>query len=328
MMRAATLQYLAEDAGSSVRIGQTPHSVVFRQGKAALRCFQPATVTRAPVFISMPLINTWTVWDLQPHNSVVQAILSTGAPVYLLDWGSPGPEDARLRIEDLVDSLLGRMLDRARRHAGVEELDALGYCVGGTFLALHLARNPAPVRRLCLVCTPIDFHASGRLKTWADPSTFPVDAIVDGLGNFPPEMMQQSFAWLRPLGTWKKYRSLDKRIDQPDFVELFSALEKWNSTPVEFPGEVYRAYVRGCYFENRLMQDDWDIAGRPTSLSGCSIPALTIAGDRDHICPPDAAHALSEVWGGPVEQKTLRGGHVALSLNPAFHEALREWLTA
>ncbi len=276
----------------------------------------------------MPLINTWTIWDLLPDRSVVGALLETGAPVYLVDWGTPGPEDLRLELTDVIDERLGRMIDRACRDAGVEELDAIGYCVGGTFLALHLARNPSPVRRLCLVCTPIDFHASGRLSTWADPERFPVDAVVEGFGNFPGEMMQLSFQWLRPIGTWKKLKGLDKRIHDEDFKSLFAALERWNSTAVEFPGEVYREYVRGCYFDNGPMTGSWSFGGRRTDLSQCNIPALTLAGDRDHICPPKAAHALSEVWGGPVESRTLRGGHVALSLDSAFHAALQQWLLA
>lgn len=321
-----TLRFLASDPVRRARIGQTPHRVVFKQGPATLRCFEPEQVTRAPIFICMPLINTWTIWDLLPGRSVVQALLQTGAPIYLLDWGTPGPEDLRLEISDLVDERLGRMLDRARRDAQVEELDAIGYCVGGTFLALHLARNPSPVRRLCLVCTPIDFHASGRLSTWANPNSFPVDELVAGLGNFPGELMQQSFQWLNPLGGWKKLKSLDRRVESPDFQELYAALERWSGTAVEFPGQVYRAYVRGCYFDNALIEGGWSFGGRTTDLAAATMPVLTLAGDRDHICPAAAAHALESVWGGEVSTRTLSGGHVGLSLDPRFHAALSEWV--
>ena len=321
-----TLRFLAGDPVGRSRIGQTPHRVVFRQGSATLRCFEPAEVTRAPIVICMPLINTWTIWDLLPDRSVVRALMATGAPVYVVDWGTPGPEDLRLELSDVVDERLGRMLERARRDAGVRELDAIGYCVGGTFLTLHLARNPSPVRRLCLVCTPIDFHASGRLSSWAHPDRFPVDELVAGFGNFPGELMQQSFQWLNPLGTWKKLQSLDRRVEDPEFQVLYAALERWNSTAVDFPGQVYGAYVRGCYFDNGLMKGGWTFGGRTTDLGAASLPVLTVAGDRDHICPPAAAHALERVWGGPVTTRTLPGGHVGLSLDQGFHATLTDWV--
>lgn len=327
-----TVRFLATDPVAAVRTGQTPHTVIHRENKASLRYFPPAEILHAPLFVSMPLINTWTIFDLMPGRSVVEALVAAGVPVYLLDWGKAGPEDQERSLASYVDVLIGRMLDRARRHAGTPQLDALGYCVGGTFLAMHLARNRTLysgqplVRRVAFLCTPIDFARSGRLATWAQPDTFPLDAIVDGLGNFPRGLMGSSFQWLRPAGQSARWRTLVERIGDAGFRDLWAAMEQWNSDGVDFPGEAYRAYVRGCYFENRLMTGGWTLDGRTVDLHAATIPATTIAASEDHIVPPAAAFGLADAWGGPVTTKTVRGGHVAVCVGKELPAVLLDWV--
>lgn len=320
-------RFLATDPVRSARSGLTPHAVLHRQGSSRLLFFPAEQPRHTPLFVSMPLINTWTIFDLVPERSVIAALVAAGVPVYLLDWGAPGPHDRHQTLPELVDERLGRALDRARRHAG-GELDALGYCVGGTFLAMHLARNPAAVRRLALLCAPIDFHASGRLARWATPETLPVDAAIDGYGNYPAEIVKSAFAWLRPMGQWDKWTTLAERIDDPDFRTLWAALEKWSDTPVDFPGEAYRAYVRGCYFDNALMTGGWSLGGRPVDLGQGTAPAHVLAASRDHICEPAAAEALAQVWGGPVTTERLRGGHVGVCVGRRLPQALLRWIAA
>lgn len=317
-------------------IGQTPHEVVFRQNKAALRYFaprHPEGLRRTPVFVSMPLINQWQIWDLLPGHSLIADLCADGVPVYLLDWGRPGPEDAETTLGQLVDGLLRRALARARRHAGGGELDALGYCVGGTFLAIALSRHAEGVRRAAFACTPIDFHASGRLATWASPDNFPVDTAIAGFGNYPGRIIRDAFSWLRPEGQTRKWVSLWERVEDPQFVALWAAMERWNSEAVDFPGQAYREYVRQCYFNNALVREPgapptWMLDGEPVDLRRATIPALSIAADRDHIVPPAAAHALERAWGGPVTTRTIQGGHVAISANGVLSRALLDWVRA
>jgi polyhydroxyalkanoate synthase len=331
LQRAASfVEFLASDPVGKAKTGQTPHAVIHRDRQARLRYFAPVGEAKtAPLFISMPLINTWTVFDLLPGRSVVEKLVGAGVPVYLLDWGSAGPEDASMTLHRVIDVTLRRAMDRARRHArlrhGAEELDALGYCVGGTFLSVALSRHPGYARRMALLAAPIDFHKSDRLATWADPESFPLDAIVDNLGNFPGALMKTSFAWLRPSGQTDKWRGLWDRFEQPGFTELWSALESWSDAPTEFPGEAYREYVRSCYFDNALMVGGWYLNGEEVDLSRGTIPALVLAASRDHIAPPAACFGLEHAWGGPVEKRTVVGGHVGVCVGRSLPDALVAW---
>ncbi len=321
------LRFLKTDPVRRARPGRTPHGVIHRQGSSRLLYFPSPEPRHTPLFVSMPLINTWSIFDLLPGRSVIEALTQAGVPVYVLDWGRPGPHDRYTTLADLVDTRLGRALDRTRRHAG-RLPDALGYCVGGTFLAMHLARHPGCVGRLALLCAPIDFHASGRLARWATPESFPVDAAIDGFGNYPADIIRGAFAWLRPMGQWSKWATLAERIDDPDFRALWAHLERWSDDPVDFPGEAYRAYVKGCYFDNALISGGWQLAGRPVDLGAGRVPAHVLSAERDHICEPPAAEALAGVWGAPVTTERLPGGHVGVCVGARLPAALLRWLGA
>ncbi len=341
-----TVEFLAGEPVRKAKTGQTPHTVIHRQHKAALRYFPSQHADGArfePLFISMPLINTWTVFDLLPGKSIVEKLVQAGVPVYMLDWGRPGPEDSEVPLSQYIDGILIRAIKRSSRHArdqghpGEGQLDVLGYCVGGSFLSVAVARHPElqhrVIRRMALLAAPVDFHASGRLSAWADPETFPLDEIVDGYSNFPPHLMRESFAWLKPMGQLQKWRTLHDRIERPGFTEVFAAMEQWNGDNVPFPGEAYREYVRRCYFDNALMSGAsdsdaprWTMNGTPVDLSEGTVPALAVGAASDHICPPEAAHGLAKTWGGPVQTLTVRGGHVGVCIGRSFPEALLGWI--
>lgn len=325
-------RYLAGRPVETIQTGRSPHAIIFRQNKSCVRYFAPApgVAVRPPVFISMPLINTWTIFDLLPGRSVVEALCKAGVPVYVLDWGRPGPEDAEVTVSDLIDGLLHRSMDRARRHAsahhGAEALDAIGYCVGGTFLAIYLARHPGAVRRVAFVATPIDFHKAGKLGEWVRPEAFPVDELVSNLGNYPGRLIKGGFVSMKPTGEASKYVSLWERVHDEGFRELWAAMEQWNEDTVDFPGEAYREYIRACYFDNRLLKGGWMLAGQEVSLKRAAMPATAIAATKDHIVPPASAFALDGAWGGPVKTVLVDGGHVGMCVGRSLPNALLDWV--
>ena len=328
-------QWLAQDPVSSAETGLSPHRIIHRQAKTCVRYFPPApgVPARHPLFVSMPLINTWTVFDLRPGRSVVEKLTGAGVPLYLMDWGRPGPEDAAVRFGDIVDDILPRAMERSARHARAEgalaagtAMDALGYCVGGTVLAVTLARHGDLARRMALLAAPIDFHASERLATWASAATFPVDAIVDGFGNYPKSFMKDSFKLLKPETNTAKYKGLFDRFEDLSFRALWAAMERWNEDSVDFPGETYREYIHRCYFDNAPVEGGWVINGTPVDLRAATMPAAAFGAMKDHICPPEAAFGLARSWGGPVDTFELQAGHVGVCLGGSFPRALLAWL--
>lgn len=311
------------------KIGTAPHDVIFKQNKSCVRYFEPTERKSEPLFIVMPLINQWGVFDLLPGKSVVRRLVAAGIPVYLLDWGTPKDEDAEVGVSELLDNVMRRAVDRARRHAQqrweTDQLDALGYCVGGVFLSTFCGLYPDTFRKVALLAAPIDFRHAGRLGTWANAESFPVDVIIDNYGNFPAELMAESFTYLKPSTTSAKWKGLWERFEDEGFREMWKAIEEWNGGHVDFWGEAYRSYIHNCYFGNTLMGEGWPVGGRVADLRKVQTPLHVFAADRDHICPPAAAFGIKDVWGGEVECTTLKGGHVGICLSSRLTNALSAW---
>ena len=88
---------LLEEIG--VETGATPREVVWTKNKAKLYRYPPAdgaTGKRWPVPVLMiyGFVLKPYILDLVPGNSLVEYLVEEGFDVYLLDFGTPGTEDA------------------------------------------------------------------------------------------------------------------------------------------------------------------------------------------------------------------------------------------
>lgn len=158
-----TLEFLATDPVRDARTGTTPHDVVFRQGKVALRHFPaaPGVPRRRAVLVSMPLINTWSVWTCSPGAPCSRSWPRPASRPTSSTGAGPADQDELRPLSWYVDDVLTRLFDRARRHdvatGGTGQLEALGYCVGGKLLLLATCR--------CTPSTPSAPRSSRRRLT-------------------------------------------------------------------------------------------------------------------------------------------------------------------
>lgn len=309
----------------------TPRDTLFREGTAALYRFRSpdAPGERPPVLLVPSLINRWYVLDLRPGASVVQALLDAGLDVYCLDWGIPHDEDRYLEWDSVV-ARVGHMLRRVQRETGKQRVGLLGYCIGGTLTAIHTALEPDSVAALVNLAGPIDFEHAGFLGTMTDPRWFDPAAIAEA-GNISAQQMQSGFIALRPTSQISKWVTFFERLEDPQRLEAFQALEQWASENIPFPGAAYVRYIRELYQQNQLVRGEHRIGGRRVDLGEIKCPLLTIVTERDAICPPPAARALGERSGSPdTSVLSIPGGHVGAVVGKRasneLYPKLGEWL--
>ena len=133
-------------------IGVTPKDVVWTHRKTTLYRYRSTRRTHAlPVLLVFALINRPDIFDLRPGNSFVEYLLEEGYDVFLLDWGVPGDEDADMGLDNYVCDELPWAMRETLRASGQDELSLLGWCIGGTIVAMHAALEPA-VRRATSCC--------------------------------------------------------------------------------------------------------------------------------------------------------------------------------
>jgi polyhydroxyalkanoate synthase len=313
-----------------LELGPTPRVTLLRDGSAALYRFgdPSAPPGRVPIVLVPSLINRWYVLDLRRGSSLVEALVAAGFDTYCLDWGVPSDEDRYLSWDEVL-ARLARAIRKVRRATGAGRVALLGYCMGGTLAAIHAAQHPDEIAALIDLAGPIDFARAGRLRAMVDPRWFDADAIADA-GNVSAEQMQGGFAALRPtLELVKWVGRLDRPRDPADRAAA-AALEAWAADNIPFPGAAYRTYIRELYQDDALAGGRHIARGRAVTLAAIRCPTMAIVAERDAICPPESAIALTRLVGGDDTQ-VLRvpGGHVGAVVGraaSAMYASLIAWL--
>ncbi len=314
------------------RVGSTPADVVHTENKWRLLRYRPRATGlayRTPVLMVPSLINRHYVLDLQPGRSFAEFLVARGHDVYMMDWGTPGPEDRYLTLDQIADDYLGRAVRIAARNTPRGQTHLLGYCLGGTLTAIHTAARPERVASLIGLAAPVRFRDDGLLSTWTRTAGFDPDALVDACGNVPWPLMQATFHLLRPTLTLSKtVHALDRAWDD-EFLDGFIALETWGNDNVSFPGEAFRRYIRELYRDDALVAGTFTLSGRPCRLQAIRCPTLAVTFEHDTIVPwQGAAEILNQVSSSDRERLHLSGGHVGAVVSRKASETLWPRLAA
>ncbi|MFA5860569.1 MAG: class III poly(R)-hydroxyalkanoic acid synthase subunit PhaC [Candidatus Thermoplasmatota archaeon] len=319
-----------------VYVGETPADVAWSENKLRLLHYRPLAPrkTRTPLLIVYALVNRPSILDLQSDRSVVRRFLEAGHDVYLIDWGTPTRLDRNLTLDDYVNRYIHGAVRAIKRESGATKVSILGYCMGGAMSAMYAAIHPEEVQALALMAAPLDFtDDSGLLTAWARPEHFNVDALVDALGNIPPDFLAGGFQYLKPYeNTMGKLMGLQRIADDQGALENFFRMEKWSNDGIPVPGETYRQYIKDLYQHNRLARGEMEIGGTRLSLAHFTMPILAITGDHDHLVPSGTTVGFVEKL--PTKSKSFlrcSTGHVGLSVSSRAHKEVwpkaAQWFT-
>jgi polyhydroxyalkanoate synthase len=296
------------------QVGTTPATVVHRENKWRLLRYVPrreGLARRTPLLLVPSLINRHYVLDLMPGKSFVEWLVAQGIDVYCIDWGTPEDEDRFVDFDDIADRYIGRAMRVACKSAGADQAHLLGYCLGGTLALIHALARPERVKSLALLAAPVGFADEGLLSRWTRTQSFDVNAVVDGLGNVPWQLMQSAFHLLRPTMTLGKSVTMLDRAWDDEFLDGFFALETWGNDNVSFPGACYRTYIEELYRKDGLLAGTMSLGGKPLRLEDHRLPTLAVTFEHDQIVPwQSAAVVIDRIASADKHRIHLSGGHV------------------
>lgn len=329
------IEILSQTKEQDIRIGAMPKEEVWRDGNVVLYRYTPRVEDPFPVplLIAYALVNRPYMVDLQEDRSIVKRMLDLGLDVYLIDWGYPGPADRWVTIDDYVNGYLDDCVDTLRRRHGIDSINLLGICQGGTFSLCYSSIHPQKVRNLITMVTPVDFHVKeGLLNVWAqyaDP-----DLLVDAWGNLPGDFLNFGFLMLKPLQlNVRKYLDLLDILDDEKQLRNFLRMEKWIFDSPDQAGEAYRQFMKDFYLGNKLIRGEVEIGGKHVDLGKVRMPVLNLYGDEDHLVPPQSSMALGQYVG--AEDYTVRSfpvGHIGMYVSGKVQRELpttiSEWVRA
>jgi polyhydroxyalkanoate synthase len=272
-----------------------------------------------PVLVLPSLINRAYILDLLPGRSMLRWLATQGLRPLLLDWGTPGREEAGFDLADYGRERLMPALAAARRLGGAP-VPVMGYCMGGTLAVGLAARRPDDVSALVTIGAPWDFTstrgmAGGCRAAIRAEGADDADRLIDGLGAafglVPVGFLQTVFALVNPMQAALKFQKLARLDPNGAAARHFVAIEDWLSDGVPMPAEAAKDLLVGWQIRNRTARGEWHFLGGRVDPGRVSAPALVFCGERDTIAPP----ALATPLGAALPRaRTVRPqtGHVGM----------------
>jgi len=314
-------------------VATTPGQVVFENDLFQLIEYKPLTakVHQKPFLLIPPCINKFYILDLQPDNSFIRYVVAQGHRTFVVSWRNPDASHAQVSWDDYIEQGAIQAIQVVRDIAKVPQINALGFCVGGTILTTALAvlaaRGEKPVSSATLLTTLIDFKQTGVLDVFIDENfvKFREMQYANG-GLMPGRDMATTFSFLRPNDLVWNYvvKNYLKGETPPPFDLLY-----WNSDSTNLPGPMFAWYLRNTYLENRLVQPGQAVVcGEKIDLRKVDLPVYIYGSKEDHIVPIEAAYASTQVLPGKKRFVMGASGHIAGVINPPSAKKRSHWLPA
>ena len=284
-------------------------------------------VLKRPLLICPPWINKFYILDLNPAKSFIKWAVDQGHTVFVISWVNPDERHADKDWESYAREGVGFALDTIKQATGEEEVNAIGYCVGGTLLsatlALHGQEGDKRIRSATLFTTQVDFTHAGDLKVFADEDQIGViERGMKATGYLDGSKMATAFNMLRASELiWPYFVNNYLKGQEPMPFDLLY----WNSDSTRMPAANHSFYLRNCYLNNTLSKGEMMLAGKKLSLKDVKIPIYNLATKEDHIAPAKSVFVGSKSFGGKVTYVMAGSDHIAGVVNPTDKMKYQYW---
>jgi len=312
-------------------LANTPGKVVFRNDLMELIQYAPTTdkVRKTPLLIVPPWINKFYILDLGAQKSFMRWAVEQGHTVFAISWVNPDESLKDKAFEDYLAEGPLAALDAIERATGEREVNAIGYCIGGTLLATtlaHLAANKQAdrIKSATFFTTLLDFSDVGELSVFIDEGMVSrLEEHMKDSGILSGREMASTFSLLRAndlIWSFAINSYLMGKAPRP-FDILF-----WNADSTNMPAAMHAYYLRNMYLENRLRtKGGIEIMGQPIDLSKVKTPSYFLATKDDHIAPWKSVYESARLLKGPTKYVLAGSGHVAGVINPPARNKYCHW---
>jgi polyhydroxyalkanoate synthase len=312
-------------------IGVSPGKVIYQNDLMQLVQYTPSTdkVLKRPLLIAPPWINKFYILDLRPRNSFVRWAVSQGHTVFVISWVNPDAKLAEKNFEDYMQEGYLDALDAIEQATGEREVNAIGYCLGGTLLASTLAYMAAKkddrIKSATFFVTLTDFEDAGELGVFIDEEQLKaLEGKMNKRGYLEGSEMATTFNMLRANDLIWSFVVNNYLLGNDPFP--FDLLY-WNADSTRMPAQMHSFYLRRMYQENQLSKPGGiSLAGVPIDLRKIKTPAYFLSTREDHIAPWKSTYRGTQLLGGPKRFVLAASGHIAGVVNPPDSGKYGHWI--
>ena len=314
-------------------VASTEGAVVFQNDFFQLLEYKPAgaKVYERPFLLVPPCINKFYILDLQAENSLIRYAVDQGHRVFVVSWRNPDESMREATWDDYIEQAAITAIHTVQDISGSEQVNVLGFCVGGTILATALsvlaARGEHPAASVTFLTTLLDFTDTGILDVFIDEAFVQYRELTMGQGGMMPGSdLASTFSFLRPNDLVWNYvvGNYLKGETPPPFDLLY-----WNCDATNLPGPFYAWYLRNTYHENKLSKPGaLTVCGEKVDLGSIEAPVYIYGSREDHIVPIDGAYATTQLLKGRKRFVMGASGHIAGVINPPAKKKRSHWIRA
>lgn len=302
-------------------IATLPGKVVFENRMFQLIQYNPTTssVFKKPMLVVPPWINKYYILDLQPKNSYLKWLVDQGHTVFVMSWVNPDESYREVGFDEYVKEGVLTAVEAITAATGEEQVNAIGYCLGGTLLATTLAYMSANgderIGSATFLTTMIDFEEPGDLGCFiGEEEVSSLEQSMEERGYLDGAEMAGTFNLLRANDLiWSFYiNNYLMGNDARPFDLLY-----WNSDSTRMPAKMHSYYLRNMYMKNLLREHGkLEVDGTPIDLAKVTIPVCFVSTFEDHIAPWKSTYAGVKLFGGSKRFILGGSGHIAGIVNP------------
>lgn len=315
-----------------VDVANTEGDVVFQNDLFELIQYHPKTpqVNATPLLIVPPFINKYYILDLREKNSMVRWLLDQGHSVFMMSWRNPGEAQKDQEFGDYVTEGVVKAVTAIEDITGKEQINAAGYCIGGTVLASTVAyyaakRMKKRIKTATFFTTLLDFSQPGEVGAYINETI--IDAIEkqnDAKGYMDGRSLSVTFSLLRENSLYWNYY-IDNYLKGSSPMEF--DLLYWNSDSTNVVAKCHNFLLRELYLENKLVQDKGvKIGGVWIDLNKIKIPSYFISAKEDHIALWQGTYRGALNTGGNKTFVLGESGHIAGIVNHPEKKKYGYWL--
>ena len=333
MERSTDLMRISQTDTTAFELGKnlatTPGKVVFQNRLLQLIQYTPTTdkVRERPLLMVPPWINKFYILDLTAQKSFIKYVVDQGFTVFVVSWVNPGEDLADATFEDYMLEGILEAARAASEETGIDKINVLGYCVGGTALSSTLAyiakHGEEPFESCTLLTTQVDFSLAGDLLLFTDDNQLAsLDELMTERGFLDGSRMANVFNMMRPRDLIWPYIVNNYMLGKKPFP--FDLLY-WNQDSTRMAASNHKFYLREFYNENKLARGEMVVGNTRLELGKIKLPIMEIAAREDHIAPAASVYRGSKMFGGPVEFVLAGSGHIAGVVNPPDKVKYQYW---